>query len=131
MAKLKEPVVLTLQRIEATARGTFGVLTYMGDHLCYTLERPWADNTPKISCIPGGTYPATKHNGTRFTNVWELHNVPGREAILIHPGNTVADTEGCILVGMTRREDGIGDSQKALQFLRETLPDSFTITVAE
>jgi hypothetical protein len=42
-----------------------------------------------------------------------LLDVPGRAGILIHPGNTHKDTEGCILVGDERTADTILKSRQA------------------
>jgi hypothetical protein len=46
-----------------------------------------------------------------------LLNVPNFDGIRIHPGNTDQDTEGCILVGQTKRKDFIGNSRAAFQAL--------------
>ena len=43
----------------------------------------------------------------------ELFGIPGRSTILIHWGNTAADTDGCILVGHTRQLNFIGKSRIA------------------
>jgi len=77
----------------------------------YTLEEPWKNNERKISCVPKGVYKCVPHQGTRFKNVWRLENVPNRDAILIHMGNSVTDIEGCILVGM---EHGLLRGKKAV-----------------
>lgn len=68
---------------------------------CWTLERPWLGNRPYESCVPCGNYPITiegwvGHDGKR---VVMLHDVPDRSAILIHPGNWVHQSQGCILPG--------------------------------
>jgi hypothetical protein len=54
-----------------------------------------------VSCIPAGVYPLRrtiyhKHGFATF----EVCNVPGRSRILIHPGNTEEDSQGCILLGL-------------------------------
>jgi len=37
--------------------GTNGTLSYRGEEICQTIELPWDDNQPEISCIPEGKYP--------------------------------------------------------------------------
>lgn len=68
--------------------------------ICYTLEKPWMDNQNNISSIPTGKYNAIiryDHN-----DHWriELKNVPNRDNVQIHIGNSVDDSKGCILVGL-------------------------------
>jgi len=44
-------------------------------------------------------------------------NVPGFEGIRIHAGNTPKNTEGCILLGYTVKNDCIGQSKAAFNDL--------------
>ena len=99
--------VVTLQRKWYTPQGTFGRLIF-GGWSSWTLEEVWKTNQRGASCIPVGTYrlqPAIHHLSTPDPNddypCLEVVDVPGRTAIHIHYGNTVLDTEGCILPGRT------------------------------
>lgn len=91
--------VLTLKRIAMNPEGTFGVFLDEKTPFCLTLERPWLDNRPKVSCIPRGEYTVNRVVSPRHGETWEVQNVPNRTAILIHKGNFVEDSEGCIIVG--------------------------------
>ena len=91
---------LQLIRTEVSPDGTFGWL-YAGGLQFATCEDDWKDNAPNESCIPAGTYKIhrtvyVKHGYETF----EIAGVPNRTRILIHPGNSEEDTQGCILVGM-------------------------------
>lgn len=125
--------MIELKRVSSTEKGTFGVLLKDKIPLCVTCEDPWKDNQKQISCIPEGTYKVIPHSGEKFKDVWEVTGVKDRSAILIHQGNTVLDTHGCILVGSSFTSfgslPGIGGSRDALNFLREILPKSFTLEV--
>jgi len=67
---------------------------------CLTLELPYLDNAKNISSIPANKYMVFKKHSNRFgMEVLEVMSVPMRQDILIHPGNTSKDTNGCILVG--------------------------------
>ena len=65
-----------------------------------TLELPWKENNPNISCVPLGTYQVTKRWSPKFNNHFLVSNVLGRSLILIHSGNFVTQTQGCILLGL-------------------------------
>lgn len=122
-----------LTRAPSSDKGTFGILCLGNIPLCVTCEDPWNDNKPNISCIPAGHYQCTKFNGARFSDVWEILNVPKRSAILIHNGNTIADTHGCVLVGSSFGAldgmPGVMDSVKTLTMLRHVLPDMFDLII--
>ena len=99
----------TLTRKPSTDQGTPG--TIRGESLSlFTLELPWRDNMTQISCIPAGRFICKPYSSPKFRDVYELQNVPGRAAILIHTGNWAgdvakgfrSDVQGCILVGLGR-----------------------------
>ena len=124
---------LILTRTKKTDDGVLGVITRDGKELCKTYELPWRDNAPRISCIPEGAYECQPYDSLKFPNVWEVTNVPGRSAILIHAGNKMDDTLGCILVGQNygvfEGKPGVVNSRITLNMLRQMLPQTFTLTV--
>lgn len=81
----------------STNIATLGKL-YHGDKLiCSTFELPDLSNAVNVSCIPGGTYRLKMVNSAKFGPSYEVKDVDGRSHILIHTGNTVNDTQGCIM----------------------------------
>jgi hypothetical protein len=100
---------LSLIRIERSPSGTLGALMLDGMAFCCTLELPWVGNQVGVSCIPTGRYVlkrtasplVEKITGGTWKHAFEVTGVPGRSRVLIHPGNTVSDTRGCILIGRT------------------------------
>ena len=91
---------LRLIRVTEHAGATFGVLCIDEAPEFLTVEDAWRSNETKVSCIPVGRYKIIRHKSPRFGNVYKVLDVPEREHILIHAGNTHRDTEGCILLGM-------------------------------
>lgn len=70
------------------------------------------------TAIPAGVYDVTITPSARFKKELPLLlNVPMFEGIRIHPGNTAADTEGCLLPGRLREADFVGQSNVAFQAL--------------
>ena len=91
--------MLTLYRTRLTPRESLGVLCWTGIPLCFTLERPWKDNQREVSCIPPGLYRCQRVVSEKFGETLLVTNVPNRDGIVFHCGNTVENTKGCILVG--------------------------------
>ena len=111
---------------------TLGRLTVGPLHLV-TLEEPWRpdldgpggqrrEGALMESCVPDGVFTLYPHNGTKFKQVWCLENrrlgvyrseadIPagqpwGRSSIVMHPGEDVRHTLGCILVGISHVRAG-------------------------
>ncbi len=109
---------------------TLGELHIEDERIGYTLEDPvrefrigetWKwDKLRKIAgrtAIPSGTYPLSLTMSSRFGVVLPLlSNVPDFTGVRIHGGNSVYDTEGCILLGLSGRTDKgwVGDCAPAV-----------------
>ena len=114
---------LKAKRTDFTENSTIGELSVNGKFECYTLEdkvRP-----VKIAgktAIPAGRYEVVINFSQRFGRPLPLLlNVPNFEGVRIHPGNTPANTEGCILVGETKSQDLVSQSRAAFERLFEKL----------
>lgn len=103
--------------------GVNGVLLFEGVALCKTIELPWLGNTPRISCIPEGTYLLRKRCSVKFKWHFEVVGVPGRKDILIHPANHAAvELKGCIAPVLQHTGEGKGNSSRiALERLKNRL----------
>lgn len=127
---------VTIKRITYTKHGTFGVMLIDGFPMFVTLEEPDNNNAKGISCIPTGEYKVIPHDSPKFPNTYHVTGVKGRDAILIHSGNTIQDTEGCILVGTSYSTLGqlpsIAGSKDALNKFRSIAKrDNFTLTIKD
>ncbi|MFV0481342.1 MAG: DUF5675 family protein [Campylobacteraceae bacterium] len=104
---------------------------------CYTLELPWRDNKPNISCIPTGEYKVKPRISNKYGKHFYLEGTKPRTHILIHAGNFYTQTEGCILLGKTLshiNDDGeldIGQSQSTLNELLKLAPNGFDLTIED
>jgi hypothetical protein len=110
---------LKLHRKTFTGRSTIGELSVDDAFECFTLEdmvRPV--KVPGMTAISEGVYIVSVSFSDRFQRLLpEVHDVPNFTGVRIHPGNTDADTEGCILVGQTEDTDFIGNSRAAFNKL--------------
>lgn len=124
---------LQLKRVHKDATATSGVLYVDGKFECYTLELP--------NPIPAGVYDLLLTVSGRAMNhtLWtpdpqfrlpELMNVPNYTAIRIHAGNTVANTQGCILVGLSSINDTLYQSRTALTALMSKLTGNDRIEIS-
>jgi hypothetical protein len=118
------PMELMLLREPSVDGCTIGKLSVDGGFECFTLEDV-IRNGPKISdqtAIPPGRYRVVITMSNRFGRMLpQLVDVPGFEGIRIHPGNTAADTSGCILVGQSRANDSVSSSRLAMEQLQRKI----------
>lgn len=124
--------MVTIERFHQSKHGTLGVLTTPGFE-CFTLERPWLDNEPNISCIPTGKYSVKPFTGRRFKQVVQVMDVLGRTHILIHSANRPSELSGCIAPGISYGFEGItprvNHSRFALSQLFEYAGTEFELVI--
>lgn len=129
-----------LIRTESNATFTTGTMSFYTDSRSpmfsvRTLERPWLNNMRKISCIPNGLYLVTKRYSLRHGHHFLIQNVKNRDSILIHRGNYVHQSEGCILVGMgLQNYNGFKNSatlasRQAIEKMDLDLPEAFNLFI--
>ena len=91
---------VTLTRKSMDASGTFGILATDSGFTCVSLELPWMNDAPDISCIPSGIYTCTwRFSPSHNRNVYHVENVAGRTAVEIHSANIIQQLLGCICLG--------------------------------
>jgi hypothetical protein len=126
-----------LIRVEKGESGTFGVLKIDGRVFCVTLEPQDKGNKKNISCIPEGTYTCKRNMSPKYGETFEITNVPNRSHVLIHSGNVVKHTKGCVL--LARKFGVLGEDRAILnsggtfnEFMKKTsLIDEFELTIKE
>lgn len=100
---------LRLFEIAATQNSTASLLSIDGKPFCMVVEDGPRDKKVKHETrIPAGIYQVEQRKEGKFFNQYskrfkhsfvpELLNVPGFTGILIHIGNFISDTSGCLLV---------------------------------
>lgn len=120
---------LQLERLQLDPDVTIGSLSVDGLWQCWTLEdvvRPVG--APKVfgrTAIPYGAYAVEITFSPHFGMPLPLLDaVPNFTGVRIHPGNTAADTEGCILVGNDRLTKSLGHSRDAFNALFPKIRDA-------
>jgi hypothetical protein len=116
--------------------GTFGVLLHDDLPFCVTLERPWLNNIPFKSCVPGNmTYECKRISSPKFGNTFEVVMPEGspRSHILFHKGNKMADSSGCLLIADCYDGVGVMRSTPAFMEFLDKLRDcdSFYLNIQE
>lgn len=71
------------------------------------------------TAIPAGVYElGVRYSPSQGREVIYLVAVPAFQFVLVHSGNTAADTAGCLCVGLHRGEPGhVTDSRRAVAWL--------------
>lgn len=119
--------VVTLNR-NYRPGSTLGRTMLPTGEIIHWLERPWISNQRNVSCIPPGFYQVKyleRSASGKYKRCWHVQNVPGRSGILIHSGNFVRDTLGCLLPGTTvdMRAGAVYHSRSAMEILRKHFGD--------
>ena len=121
---------LVLKRIAKRDTYTVGQLYIDGRYWCDTLEDRVRDLSKERkvageTAIPAGTYDVVVNISPKFKRLLpRLLSVPHFEGVLIHRGNTAADSAGCILVGENKAKGKVLNSTAWERRITEYLLDA-------
>jgi hypothetical protein len=122
----------------------FGILQDSeGNYIAHTLECPWMNNRPNVSCIPTGEYLCKWGYSQRLRrNTFRVQQVPNRSGILIHPANYAGvalmglrtDLHGCIALGtgvawMNKQRCLIGSRKATTEFELDMQEEEFLLHI--
>lgn len=121
---------ISVMRAPSQGGATIGKLFVDGAFKCHTLEdeiREVAGEPVEAwkikgaTAIPAGRYQVTLEYSNRFgPDTLTVHDVPGFQFIRMHAGNTSADTEGCLLLGLQAGSASLigGTSRPAVELVK-------------
>jgi hypothetical protein len=122
---------LKVKRMIFTGKSTIGELYLDDEFFCYTLED--VVRTEKVAgqtAIPTGTYKVVIDDSVRFKRrLPHILDVPNFVGVRIHPGNSDVDTEGCILVGKSYKDNWITESRVTFDKLFEKMDDALSLEI--
>lgn len=131
---------LLLLRYEDDSLRTFGILVVPPGDACHTVERPWLDNKPFVSCIPPGVYTLRPWESPTKGKCLKIEGCePERTDCLIHRGNVVKDVTGCVAVGeyrgnlanAGRKEPAVLNSKLIMRQLLTRIVNPVTLEIRE
>ena len=131
------PTVKLVRLEESYKYGTFGVLLICDQTFCVTLEPCDKENKPFESSIPAQQYSCKRIISPKFGETFKICNVPNRDSVLLHSGNEVEDTLGCVLLassyGKLHEGRAILNSGKTFQSFMEVMQNwnAFNLTIKE
>jgi hypothetical protein len=130
----------TITRSSTTGKETLGTMICTnGTNMLtlQTLELPWLNNMPNISCIPTGTYTVARTFSIRHLRwMYEILKVTQRDGIRLDVANYYYQLQGCVALGLTKSDinkDGELDvvssmlASKALEYFFNKKPFILTI----
>jgi len=92
------PIVEIIRLEENFKYGTFGVVKINKQVFSVCLEPADLENRRNVSSIPAQQYICQRYSSGRYPDTFQVMNVPDRDLILWHPGNTIKHTKGCVLL---------------------------------
>lgn len=138
------PLCLTVTNVHTTKRSTLSKMCIGPRFICFLLEDGFKPRKiPGETRIPYGQFPIVPYRFGKFFNRYReryghefvplLQDVTGFTAILIHLGNDVEDTRGCLLTGMEakfepnleefRVMDSVGGYQRLYKILKKAFDE--------
>lgn len=128
---------LNVKRVYYGSDYTIGHFYIDGVYLCDTLEDQLRDLSKDCSAkvygqtaIPAGNYDVELHWWTKHNAYYpHIKNVRCFDGILIHCGNTIADTEGCILLGENTAQGKITNGRPHWEYLMSKISGQTGVTI--